>query len=315
MALTIPPRPEGFHVEQPPPGYRKSYVSFAYTRKIIVPRLQLAHTNGASSEGSIESSKAWAERRTNAGSATTCPTFQVDRDGDAAMFLPLNRAQNANYKVNGWSISYETADTGYKADPSISAFTEAQLQMMANGFAYCSVLFNIPLTYPTSWNGSGSASHTEPFGYPYWTNSNGKICPGNKKKAQVRDIILPWAREIVATWTSKPSPPQPSPSPKPESPTPQPPGPTAKGLPQMYAAIMKFGGTPDSGWGGWYSPDGCTTRLPVRSAHHAAQIVAVGAVDASSRQVVTDPEWDGVAHTNDEEALDAYLGEKYEPAG
>ena len=83
----------------------------------------------------------------------------------------------------------------------------------------------------------------------------------------------------------------------------------------MYAAIMRYGGTPTDGWGGWFSPDGCITRFPVRSSHHAAQIVALGAVDASSRQIVTDPGWSTVAHTNDEEALDAYLGEKYESVG
>jgi hypothetical protein len=133
-------------------------------------------------------------------------------DGDAAQFIDINQAQNACYKVNGWAISYETADSGYKTDPAISAFTEAQLQMLANGVAYCSVLYNIPLTYPSTWDGTGSACHTEPFAYPYWTNSNGKICPGQKKKTQVRDVILPHARKIVSAWTST-TPPKPTPPP------------------------------------------------------------------------------------------------------
>jgi hypothetical protein len=212
MALTIPPKPKQFAANLPPPGYRVSYVSFAATRKIITPRLQLIHTNGAANQGSIESSKAWAERRTYNGSTTTLPTFQVDMDGDAAMFINLNQAQNACYKVNGWAISYETADSGYKQDPTISEFTGAQLQALANGCAYCSVLFKIPLYYPKAWDGSGTASHTEPYGYPYWTNSNGKICPGQKKKAQVRDVIIPHARKIVAAWTGTTPPPTPPPS-------------------------------------------------------------------------------------------------------
>jgi hypothetical protein len=210
MSLTIPPRPEGFHPAHPPPGYRKDYVSFAGTRKVITPRLQLIHTNGAAGQGSIEASKAWAERRTYNGTTTTLPTFQVDRDGDAAQFIDINRAQNACYKANGWAISYETADTGYKTDPTISAFTEAQCQALANGVAYCSMLYKIPLNYPTTWDGSGTASHTEPFAYPYWTNSNGKICPGQKKKAQVRDVIIPQARRIVAAWSGTPAPTPPS---------------------------------------------------------------------------------------------------------
>jgi hypothetical protein len=212
MTLTIPTRPKEFRADWPPPGYRTKYVTFAATRKTIAPRVQLIHTNGAANEGSIEASWNWAERRTYNGTTTTLPTFQVDRDGDAAMFININQAQNACYKVNGWAISYETADTGYKADPAISEFTEAQLQALANGCAYCSVLFKIPLAYPSTWDGSGTASHTEPFGYPYWTNSNGKICPGQRKKAQVRDIILPHARKIVEAWQGS-SAPAPTPPP------------------------------------------------------------------------------------------------------
>ena len=201
MALTIPPPPKTYDPDVPPPGVRKDYVSFVGERRFIVPRLHLIHTNGAANQGSIEASKAWSERRTYNGTTTTLATFQVDRDGDAAMFIPMDRAQNACYKVNNWAISCETADTGYKDDPTISAFTEPQMQILANISAYVHILFKIPLEYPSTWDGSGTASHTEPFGYPYWTNSNGKICPGNKKKQQVREVIIPWAREIAATWT------------------------------------------------------------------------------------------------------------------
>jgi LysM repeat protein len=82
------------------------------------------------------------------------------------------------------------------------------MQKLANGIAYCAVLYNISLAYPTSWMGNGTASHTEPFGYPYWTNSSGKICPGQKKKQQVRDIIIPHAKRIRDAWSGKdPTPP------------------------------------------------------------------------------------------------------------
>jgi hypothetical protein len=217
MALTIPDKPEGFHWRQPPPGYRVDLVSFNDERRLITPRLQLAHTNGASVSSTVEKAKAWAERRTVNGVATTLPHFQVDLDGDAAMLLELNRQGIASAKANPFTIAYETADTGYKDDPSISAFTGAQLQMMANGFAYCSVLWKIPLEYPATWDGTGSASHTEPFGYPYWTNANGKICPGHKKKEQVHDVIIPFAREIVTAWMT-PTTPIPPPEPEPEPP-------------------------------------------------------------------------------------------------
>jgi hypothetical protein len=213
MTLTIPSKPTSFSPKLPPPGYRTLLVNFNNERRIITPRLQLAHTNGASKQSSIESAKAWAERRTVNGVATTLPHFQVDRDGDAAMLLELNRQGITSAKANPFVIGYETADTGYAADPAISAFTEAQLQMMANGFAYCSMLFKINLAYPATWDGNGSASHTEPFTYPYWTNAKGKICPGGSKKQQVRDIILPHARKIVEAWTSTTPPPKPTPPP------------------------------------------------------------------------------------------------------
>ena len=208
MTLTIPSKPTSFSPTIPPPGYRKLLVSFNNERRIITPRLQLAHTNGASKQSSIESAKAWAERRTVNGVATTLPHFQVDRDGDAAMLLELNRQGITSAKANPFVIGYETGDTGYLTDPGISAFTEAQLQKMANGFAYCSMVFKINLEYPATWDGNGSAAHTEPFAYPYWTNAKGKICPGSKKKQQVRDIILPHARKIVEAWTST-APPKP----------------------------------------------------------------------------------------------------------
>ena len=118
------------------------------------------------------------------------------------MFIDMNRAQNACYKANGWAISYETADTGYKARPDdLRRSPKPNARCSPTISPTASMLFKIPLAYPTTWDGSGTASHTEPFGYPYWTNSNGKICPGQKKKAQVRDVIIPFARAIVAAWT------------------------------------------------------------------------------------------------------------------
>ena len=123
------------------------------------------------------------------------------------------------------------------------------------------------------------------------------------------DDVKAEAQRRWAGVTIKPTPPQPSPTPPTLTPTPTPPSSRAKGQVAMYAAIMKYGGTATAGWGGWFSPDGCRSRYPVRSSHHAAQIVALGAVDASSREVVTDPEWDGVAHVQTETDLNAYLGE------
>lgn len=202
--------PAKFHPEVPPPGFELKLISFWRDRPLITPRLQLVHTNAASEEGDVDSSYNWANQP---GSDHTIPHFQIDRDGRAAMFLPLNRKGIANYRVSDWSIAIETADTGTIADPTISQFSDIQAEKVAQALAYSAVLFKIPLAYPTAWDGAGTACHTEPFGYPYWTNANGKICPGDKKKAWVRQFIIPRAAELVAQWTAPPPPPPPPPPP------------------------------------------------------------------------------------------------------
>lgn len=224
--MTVPPRPAVFAPDVAPPGVDVRLVSFADDRRLFKasPKLQLAHTNGASTAGSVASSIRHAEAAPN---VNTVPHFQVDLDGSAGMLLTLDRVGIANAtmqpshkdwmtlpdavradllahpgSVQNWSLATETADTGYIADPTISAFTDAQVETVAIIFAYCAVLYpSIPLTTPTEWHGSGTGSHTDPFGYPYWTIQRGKICPGLKKKAQVRGVILPRAREIYAAWT------------------------------------------------------------------------------------------------------------------
>lgn len=199
-----PAKPSAFHPETPPPGFESKLISFWRDRPIITPRLQLVHTNGASREGNIQASYNWANQP---GSGHTIPHCQIDRDGRGAMMLPSNRKGIANYKAADFSLGFETADTGYLADPTISAFTDKQAESVAVCLAYYAWGYKFPLAYPRVWDGPGTACHTEPFSYPYWTNSNGKICPGSKKKAQMRDLVLPRAREILTAWLAPPSPP------------------------------------------------------------------------------------------------------------
>jgi len=210
----IPPKPAVFAPDVPPPGFELNLVSFWQERPMIEPRLQLFHTNGASREGTVDSIKAWAERREYNGEATTLPHLQIDRTHDGhtrgALLLPSDRKGIANYQASSFGLGFETADTGYIDDPSISAFDAGQLELCAVAAAYYSILHDIPLAYPSAWDGAGSACHTEPFANPYWTKYAGKICPGDKKKAQVRDVILPRARAIRDAWLA-PAPPPPDP--------------------------------------------------------------------------------------------------------
>lgn len=218
-----PPKPAQFTPEAAPVGVEVNYASYWRDRAFIKPRIQLCHTNAATNEGSIEASRRWIE---SAPGVHTFPHYQVDRSGRACKFLPTNRKGIANQTVasargthgtvQDWSLAYETADTGTLADPTISAYTDPQAETLAQILAYESIVHGIPLEIPTEWYGSGTASHTDPFGYPYWTNAVGKTCPGGKKKAQLRATILPRARAIRAVWLDVPPPPVPVPDPSQE---------------------------------------------------------------------------------------------------
>jgi len=213
--MTTPPKPDVFDPEVPPPGFESKLVPFWEKRPKIKPRLQLVHTNGASGEGSIESSYNWTLGNLDPGylygnppgdKYRTIPHLQIDRSGRGAMLLPADRKGIANYKAADFSLGFETADRGYLTDPypTGSYFTPEQAEAVAVACAWYAWGYGIPLEYPATWDGSGTACHTEPFGFDKWTNSSGKPCPGDRKKFQVRDTILPRAREIVAAWTTPP---------------------------------------------------------------------------------------------------------------
>lgn len=99
--------------------------------------------------------------------------------------------------------------------------------------------------------------------------------------------------------------------PTPTPPTPTPPTATypPMGAHDMYL-VMKYGGTPDANWSGWYS-DG-NKRYAISAAtggmDHCARLVRAGAVDAKTGTVVTSPGWAGVTHTTVSTDLTKYLG-------
>lgn len=195
-----------FNPETPPPGFELKLIDHWRDRPQIVPRLQLVHTNAASGQGTVDSAFRHANQWSPSyvGPDVTVPHFQIDRDGRAAMLLPLDRMGIHAYKANSFAIGMETADTGTVADPAISPFTDAQAEQVAVALAYGALGYDIPLTYPAMWDGTGSACHTEPFTYPDWTKYQGKSCPGPAKKAQVRDVILGRAADILTAWTTPP---------------------------------------------------------------------------------------------------------------
>lgn len=258
--VMFPAKPDRFDPEIPPPGFEKKLISFWRDRPKIVPRLQLVHTNAASVESNIEKAYNWANQP---GSGHTIPHCQIDRNGRGAMLLPSDRKGIANYKAAGFSLGFETADRGYLTDPypTGSEFTAPQADSVAVCLAYYAWGYGIPLFYPDEWDGTGSACHTEPFGYPLWTNSNGKTCPGDRKKWQVREQVLPRARQILAAWTAPPPPP---PLPPLED--------------DMAVVVAKL--TTNGSF--WYSDRPGMGRIWVTGADFAANVAALGMVDAKT---------------------------------
>lgn len=226
----IPPRPASFTPDGLPPRTVSMRVPFWQNRAVQTPRLQLVHTNGASGVATNQSSYNWA---TNKPEVNTLPHYQVQLDGQAAKYIPTDRrgldnatvtsssadwlkltsAQRADITAHGqvrnWSIGIETSDLGYGAGKpgDLSGFTEAQIETLAGILAYDSIVWNIPLAYPDTWHAAGTACHTEPFEYPYWTLFRGKSCPGSRKKGLMRSRVLPRAAEIRAAWTGVTAPP------------------------------------------------------------------------------------------------------------
>jgi len=202
--------PAVYAFDQPPPGVRKRFLDadIVASRPFIVPRGKLLHTNGASRPASLDAIYNWANQR----NSNTKPQIQAQRDGSADMLLPFNRKGIANYRAAGFFTAIETQDLGWGAGKpgGAAGYTPEQADTIAASIAYLHItcektgIGGFPLTVPTAWDGTGVGSHTDPFAYPYWTNSVGKACPGYTKKDQLRTLILPLAREYVTYWTKTP---------------------------------------------------------------------------------------------------------------
>lgn len=319
--MPVPPCPPVFAVDRAPDGVEVRFVEFLAQRPVMAeqPRAIVVHTNGAGGEGSIESAWNWTHAKPN---SNTLPHYQVDRSGRARKFIPSNVRGIANNTVTPshgdwgklsaaeraavlehpvraaeWALAIETADTGYLNDPTISDFTPAQAETVATIIAYESIVCGFPIDIPDKWWGAGVCSHTDPFPYPFLTSARGKICPGGKKKASVRNVIIPRAREIAAAWTAPRPVPVPVPSPAPPAPTPQP----------SREDDMLFIGTTGGGvfWFG-YLTEGAHWATPAT----AKRLLATNKVyDAKTGALL----WGAKSHTSVGEVTEAELTDLFGP--
>jgi hypothetical protein len=130
------------------------------------------------------------------------------------------------------NLIVETQDLGYGVGmPGEAAgYTDPQRATIVRIVAFESLVHGIPLVVPSAWDGHGIGSHTDPFGYPYWTNSVGKVCPGAAKKADLLRIIAEAEAQALA-WI-------PTPPPTPPEHETVPPIDTPEGAPAMFAVIV-----------------------------------------------------------------------------
>jgi hypothetical protein len=200
LQVMFPLKPPSFAPDAAPVGVQIRWFATWATRRKIVARLLLVHTNAARGPASLNSIYTFGSIDGN-----TKPTYQVQGDGTAGKFLPSNVEQSANYKANPFSLSIETQDDGWPT-PGDIRWKPAQAERIAEIIAFESIVNGFPIETPDTWDGSGVGAHTDPFGYPLWTNSQGKVCPGSKRKAQLRDEVMPRARAIRDHWLAPPPP-------------------------------------------------------------------------------------------------------------
>lgn len=127
--------------------------------------------------------------------------FGVGGDGTCLQWQDTRFQADANYLGNGEIISIETADM----DPvfprwggsDVPAWTEAQLDTLARLVAFLCREHDIPCTLvPDSKRGRRGIAYHRQGADPYrvaggvkWSTAYGKVCPGDRRVAQIPEVI------------------------------------------------------------------------------------------------------------------------------
>ncbi len=147
--------------------------------------------------------------------------FSTNGAGKIWQHRDTNKQSAANYYGNNHIIAIENEDRGayfpawnVNDGHAVPGFTNAQIEAIAQICAWANQTHGIPLVQcPNSKRGSrGIAYHRQGIdgnwaGYAYagrvaggevWTTSKGKVCPGDRRIAQIPQII-DRAKQIVGT--------------------------------------------------------------------------------------------------------------------
>lgn len=129
--------------------------------------------------------------------------FGIAGDGRARQWQNLEFQADANLKGNPRVISIETADMGEDFEEwtgsNVPPWTPNQLDRIVQIVDWCCAKYSIPrVLVPDSKPGRrGIAYHRQGInpwrvsGGELWSDKTGKVCPGDKRIAQVKSVIIP----------------------------------------------------------------------------------------------------------------------------
>lgn len=134
--------------------------------------------------------------------------FGLAYDGDIGQFIGTQTRADANMYANVRAVSIETASNDQHTDP----WTDAQVEQLIRLGVWLNQTHGIPAKIPSSWDAPGMGFHSM---FSQWSDG-GTACPGDARRAQFRNFILPGIQLRLSGQTPEaPKPPAPQPSPAP----------------------------------------------------------------------------------------------------
>lgn len=132
--------------------------------------------------------------------------FGLAYDGDLGQFIGTQTRADANMYANVRAVSVETASNDQHTDP----WTDAQVEKLIDLGVWLNQTHGIPAKIPGAWDQPGMGFHSM---FPQWSDG-GTACPGDARRAQFRNFILPGIQIRLSGQTPEaPKPPAPKPSP------------------------------------------------------------------------------------------------------
>jgi N-acetyl-anhydromuramyl-L-alanine amidase AmpD len=119
--------------------------------------------------------------------------FHIRNDGVIEQYRDTSYQADANNLANDFAVSIETQ--GYGA----GEWNDLQLASIKRLLTWLSEVHDIPLKQCLTWDGSGVGYHTL-FGAPSAWTPVAKSCPGEDRKKQFHNDIVPWLNGAERTW-------------------------------------------------------------------------------------------------------------------